>query len=235
MHRRVDTDFLEDEVERAEAGLARVRNSATEKELLARESDIWWAKELLRDDSPYELITMSREERERAEEICENIDPLPFASLRPEEVPTADDTIIIAQALVTGQRMLITGNMRSIDHNDINHWAERHAADYGIEHPNVLYVQDEAMPRIYAGPERKLELCAIGLGAAWPGDPDAPREEVEAALDRMIGTMEGARLGDTGACIANTWRSVSDPDGLLESVRKRLPVKMRASERTHPV
>ena len=235
MHRRIDTEFLEDEVERAEAGLARVRNSATEKELLKRESDLWWAKELLRDDSPYELISLSREQRERAEEICEHIDPRPFTSLRPEEVPLHDDTMIIAQALVSGQQMLITGNMRSIEHDEINYWAERHAATFDIEYPDVLYVQDEIMPRMYAGTERKLELCAIGLGAAWPFNPGAGEKAVRRALKGMLGAMHGARLENTGICIESAWREAADPDALLESVRRRLPEKMRASERTHPV
>ena len=90
------------------------------------------------------------------------------------------------------------------------------------------------MPRMYAGPEGKRELCAIGLGAAWPGTPDASLVDVERALQGMLGAMEGARLGDTGAVIADTWRSIPDPETLLEEVCLRLPERMRASERRHP-
>ncbi len=234
MHRRIDPEHLEEEVERAGGMLERVRNSATARELLLRESDLWWACELLREDGPYGLISMSRDDRERAEAICDNIDPNAFPAIRPEEVPTHGDTLIIAQALATGQRMLVTGNMRSIEHNAVNDWAARHATSYGIEHPEVMQVQDEVMPRTYAGPERKLELCAIGLGAAWPADIGAPLADVGHALEGMLGAMEGARLGDTGAIIGNTWRSARDPEALVESVRKRLPEKMRASERSHP-
>ena len=234
MHHRLDPEFMEEEVERARTGLARVRNSATEREILLRESDLWWAEELLRDDGPYELIPMSREQHERAEAICDHIDPRAFPRIRPEEVPTHADTLVVAQALATGQQMLVTGNMRSIDHTDVNDWAAQHADRYGIEHPDVMQVQDEVMPRMYAGPEGKRELCAIGLGAAWPGMSDASLADVERALQGMLGAMEGARLGDTGAVIADTWRSVRDPETLLEEVRARLPENMRASERRHP-
>ena len=234
MHRRIDPEHLEEETERASSMLERVRNSATTRELLLRESDLWWAGQLSREDGPYGLIPMSRDERERAEAICDNIDPGAFPAIRPEEVPTHGDTLIIAQALATGQHMLVTGNMRSIEHNAVNDWAARHATTYGIEHPDVVQVQDEVMPRTYAGPERKLELCAIGLGAAWPADLDASLAEVSRALEGMLGAMAGARLGDTGAVIANTWRSVRDPEALVESVRGRLPRMMRASERSHP-
>ena len=234
MHHRIDPEFLEDEAERAKVGLARVRNSATARELMLRQSDLWWAEQLLNDDSPYGLIPMSREQHERAEAICDNIDPRAFPRIRPEEVPTSSDTLIIAQALATGQQMLVTGNMRSIEHNDVNKWAERHAAVYEIEHPHVMHVQDETMARMYAGPEPKIELCAIALGAAWPGDPSASFDEVESALEGMLGAMEGARLGDTGTVIADTWLSAPDPNALLESVRRRLPEKMRACERSHP-
>lgn len=234
MHNRLDPEFIEEEVERARTGLERVRNSATEREILLRESDLWWAEELWRDDGPYELIPMSREQHERAEAICDRIDPRAFPRIRPEEVPTHADTLVIAQALATGQQMLVTGNMRSIDHAEVNDWAARHAHSYGIEHPEVMQVQDETMPRMYAGPEGKRELCAIGLGAAWPGAPDATLFEVEHAFDGMLGAMEGARLGDTGVAIADTWRSLPDPETLLEEVRVRLPERMRASERRHP-
>lgn len=201
---------------------------------LLRESDLWWAEELLRDDGPYELIRMCREEHERADAICDNIDPRAFPRIHPEEVPTHADTIGIAQALATGQQMLVTGNMRSIDHTEVNDWAARHAESYAIEHPDVMQVQDELMPRMYAGSDGRRELCAIGLGASWPGAPDARLAEVERAFEGMLGAMEGARLGDTGAVITDTWRSIPDPETLLEEVRARLPKDMRASERRHP-
>lgn len=130
--------------------------------------------------------------------------------------------------------MLVTGNMRSVDHAEVNDWAARHARSYGIEHQDVMQVQDETMPRLYTGPEGRRELCAIGLGAAWPGASDASLVEIERALHGMLSAMEGARLGDTGAVIADTWRSAPDPETLIEDVRARLPRKMRASERRHP-
>ena len=51
--------------------------------------------------------------------------------------------------------MLVTGNTRSIEHNGVNYWAERHAATYDIECPDVLYVQDEIVSRMYAGPDKE--------------------------------------------------------------------------------
>ena len=233
-HRRIDPGDLENEIERARTNLERVRNSATHRELLLRESDLWWSEELLRPDSPYELIAMQTEERERAEAICENIDPRAFPGMRAEEVPTNSDTMIIAQALVTGQKMLITGNMRLIEHNDVHAWAARHQEEYGIKHPDILYVQDEIMPKIFAGPEGKDALCRIGLAAAWPDNPQATMEEVKERLTGMISAMKGARLEETGIVIAQTWRMTPDPEGMLESVRARLPVRMRGSEARHP-
>lgn len=233
-HHRIDLEFLDDEVRRAREALTRVRNHATKRELLLRKSDLWWANELLRKDGLYELVDMSLEQRERADAICEVIDPRAFPRTRPEEVPTHSDTIIIAQALATGQTMLVTGNMRSIDHAEVNEWAARHADTYGIEHPDVLHVQDELMPVMYAGPERRIELCAIGLGAAWPEDVDATWDDMDRALQGLVRAMVGARLEDTGTAIAHAWREAADPETLLASVRSRLPEKMRKSERRHP-
>ena len=233
-HRRLDLDDLDNEIIRLEATLARMGNLGTRRSRLFVQSDLWWAEEFLRSQSPYDLIRLSREQNERVDAICDAIDPGAFPGISPQQVSTHSDTIIIAQALATGQSMLVTGNMRSIDHDQVNEWAARHAKTFGIESPEVLHVQDEAMPRLYAGPERRVQLCAIGLGAAWPDSPEAPLEEVDQALKRMCRSMVGAQLRRTGTVIANTWRDVADPAALLNFVRLHLPERMRQSERSHP-
>lgn len=233
-HHRLDLDHLEDQAHRARAALRRAENTATRRELLLRRSDLWWAEELLRDDGVYGLVSMTRHQHERANAICDAIDARAFPNVRRDEVPTHSDAIIIAQALATGQSMLITGNMRSIDHAAINDWASQNAGKFDLQQPDVLHVQDEVMPRLFASPQQRLELCAIGLAASWPEDVDATWEQVDAAFQRMLSVMPDALLDDTAAAIANAWMTVPEPEALLEATKSRLPHKMRASERRHP-
>ena len=225
---------LETDRERRREDLERHERYATPRETLALRIALWWADELTRKDSPYEVIALTREQRERAEEICQEIDPSAFPRVRPEEVATHSDTIIIAQALASAQDMLITGNMRSILHDDVTHWAEQNAARFAIEKPRVLYVQDEAMTSLFTGPEGRAALCEIAIAAAWPKNSNASFDQVEAGLLAMLEACDGARLGDTAKKIGETWRTSNDRNQMVEHARARLPNKMRASERRHP-
>ena len=179
-------------------------------------------------------MELTREQREQAEEICQHIDPGAFPRVRPEELADNPDTVLISEALVTGHAMLITGNMRSIEHNDVMHWAQANAQRFGIENPRVLHVQDEIMPSIFSGPLGREKLCEIAISSAWPGDEHTKYEEVEQALKGMLQACPGARLEDTGTKIEEFWRTTNRREEVVEHVRTKLPIRMLESERRHP-
>ena len=197
-----------------------------------RLSALWWADELLSPDSVYRLLELTLEQEELADKLCREIAPDAFQRA---DVPGNSDTRIIAQALVTGQRMLITSNMRPVLHHDVNRWAGENADRFGFVHPDILHVQDEVMPRLYCGPEGRRKLLEFALGAVWPGGaPDI--DAVEDALYRLTrrATMQGALLADTAVVIEEGWETERDPQALLERVRANLPERMIASEQRHP-
>ncbi len=201
-----------------------------------RRSALWWADELMSPDSVYRLLALTPEQENLADEVCGTIDPDAFPRILPDEVPENSDTRIIAQALVTGQRMLITSNMRSVLHHDVNRWAEKNADRFGFLHPDILHVQDEIMPRLYAGPEGRRKLLEFALGAVWPPDGDPTVETVGDSLYGLTrrAMMRGARLADTAVVIEESWETERDPQAVLERVRANLPARMMASEQRHP-
>ena len=85
----------------------------------------WWGKEWMRPDSPYKILPMTSEELQRAEALLETIPAKAFRGLREEEVATHRDARIICESIACGVRMLVTGNMVTIDHIEINRWARR--------------------------------------------------------------------------------------------------------------
>ena len=211
-----------------------------------RLSALWWADELLSDDGLYRLLSLSPEQEELVGEVCRAIDPEAFPRLLPEDVPENSDTRIIAQALVTGRRMLITSNMRSVLHHDVNDWAERNAERFGFTSPHIMHVQDEVMPSLYPGLEGRRRLVEFAIGSVWPGgadgavytDADADAPEIEVVEQALYGltrrAMPGARLGETAIVIEESWERERDPEALIERVRANLPLRMMASERRHP-
>lgn len=230
---RLKLDQLPEEVKRLEASLA-AGERRTRGAIMADLSDLWWARELLRVDSPYELTRMTEDEHEQVREICLNIDPSCFPSTPPEDVWRNSDTIIVAQALVTGQNLLVTGDFRTINHHRVNDWADKHGPQHGVNEPGEVFVQDLLMTELYPDREGALDLCAFVLGASWPDDPAADFNEVDAALRGMLGAMEGARLGDTKQVVEDAWRGCNHPEELMDWVRGNLPNRMRASEKRHP-
>lgn len=200
-----------------------------------RLSALWWADELLSTDGLYCLLALTPEQEDLVDDVCREIDPDAFPRILPEDVPENSDTRIIAQALVTGQRMLITSNMRSVLHHDVNFWAANNADRFGFLHPDILHVQDEIMPLLYCGPEGRRKLLEFALGSVWP-DGEPMIETVEDALYGLTrrAMMKGARLADTAAVIEESWERERDPQALLERVSSNLPKKMIASECRHP-
>ena len=221
---------------RVSEDLQRAGNRGPRYLQMNRLSALWWADELLSPHSVYRLLTLTPEQEELADEVCRVIAPDAFPRILPDEVPENSDTRIIAQALVTGQRMLITSNMRSVLHHDVNHWAEENADRFGFPHPDILHVQDEVMPRLYAGSKGRRRLLEFALGAVWPPDNDAAVEVMGNALYGLTrrAMMGGARLADTAAVIEESWETERNPQAVLEQVRSNLPARMMASEQRHP-
>jgi len=235
MNRLILPEDLETGRQRLVEDLERMGNRRSRNWRTAVRFALWWADELLSPDSPYHLIEMTPEDEEVVDEVCLAIDPHAFPSVRKENLPNNSDTRIIAEALVTGQRMLITSNMRSVLHHDVNSWAERNAQVFGFRHPDILHVQDEVMPRIYSGNEGRRQLLAFALGAFWPERSDPTIERIERALYGLTEAMaRGAQLRETATVIEETWKMEPDPGALLREVRDNLPERMFASERRHP-
>ncbi|MDD9980861.1 MAG: hypothetical protein OXU81_05810 [Gammaproteobacteria bacterium] len=160
MHRQISPNLeLEAQIEHAVRELQKAENVETNKELLIREFDLWWAREFASDDTPYELVQLDAPTRERAERIAENIAPDAFPRVAREDVPNHPDTVIIAQAIAAGHTMLITGNMNSVEHDVVNDWAAAQAHHYGApQRHRILHVQDTVMPLIFADRRQLTEL-----------------------------------------------------------------------------
>ncbi len=199
------------------------------------ECDIWWLSELIDDASPYRLLALSRDEYAQASEIREALPSKAFPEIPKEDIPSESDAVIISQALVKSQNLLITSNMKSLRHNLLNEWICANSNQYGINSQPLIFVQDEIMPRLFV--DREEELLYITLGASWPDQVGASDSVVIDCFKRHLNAMrEGALLANTAALVERRWREMStDTDVLLSYVRANyLPEQTRRSEARHP-
>ena len=236
MSKRINPYDMEEGAAFIGSELERRGNDLTENERLWGQSVLWWAEEFLQDGTPYEVLQLSAEARERTEEVCQHLDRSAFPDANvAEPLSEHGDAVIVAQALVTDTKMLIT-NDDKIRHAVVHEWAIENAKRFDFKTPFILVLQDALFQELYINQEDFMELFAIVLGASWPADENATTDQIIGDFDRMVDVLEKGETGlrNIGVAIRQNWHREARKDDLIEYVRERLPVKMRASEMRHP-
>ena len=233
---RVRLGSIEEEIERLEDLILSNSNEAPRNIVTGWRCDLWWLQEVARPDSPYEAIEISLEQQGRAMELRNLFPRDAFTGVASkEEIVSDPDAIIVSQALVTGEPILITGNMRLVNHYEINQWATANADRLGLKHPNILHDQDHFLCSTYTTPKRRLTLCVIALQSVWNDDGAKPSvQEAEDALSALFQRFEGAKLKDTGDMLDCFWRDCADPEEVIEMAAATIPANMIESELRHP-
>ena len=76
--------------------------------------------------SPYRIVTLTPEQEELAERIRTVIDPACFPNTDPEDVPDLGDAAVVSGNMALGAKLLLTSDLRSIDHIEVNRWTVEH-------------------------------------------------------------------------------------------------------------
>ena len=191
--------------------------------------NIWWGEEWVRPDSPYEVRTLSDDERERSVRILDHLSRHDVFAVSPENIGSVADAVIICETATLERRFVVTGNMQEAI--DLQRWT-RQAQQDGIIHQDQLVVHaDEALRSWYA--DRPGEACEAVARAFWP-DTHAEPGEVEARLEEMEMELWKAKLGQVGHTARQERRKVNNWSAWVERVRTTLPHRARAADRRHP-
>lgn len=236
MGHRIQVDDLEGGVQAVQEELLRRGNRLRPKQKLWGQSVLWWASELLREDSPYVALTLSNEQQDKADEICEQVDRRAFLRLRiGDRLSDHADAVMVSEALATNTKILIT-NDTGIHDGLITQWALDNADRFAFETPFILVQQDRFFLEEYVHEADFVSLFKIILGASWPEDTHASIETVVRHFDRYIEVLAERETGlrGTAAVIREYWRDDGRKDDLIEHMREHLPERLRASEARHP-
>ena len=196
---------------------------------------IWWAEELLRTDSIYEVVLLNDEQDERYDRLMDSLAAAEILPGRtPDEVRAHPDAITICQAAALDGKIMVSPD-QDFHANRVaaNAWATgRHRAG------------ELAQPMIVTRPERELEdWCAADpdavlkamVASAWPDDPEASRPLIEERLGDLADAMERvAYLRPTAQFCKQLYRRHREPGHLIETIRKQLPSRARAADQRHP-
>ena len=197
----------------------------------------WWANMWRDANSPYQAVELTPKQEQLKNEIAEQITAECFKNADLYNVPEHRDTLIVAETLAFGGRLLLTSNIRSIKHEVVNKWAKENGSKLGFRPEPVIYPTDPTLLE-WTGRKGELELWThAGLIACWPKNDDAPAMEV---LRKTIGDLKkftqkpGAPLRGSSRRLIRALERHPNPIGLIEETRKHLPSPTITRDRQHP-
>ena len=197
-----------------------------------RSSDAWvrLAKELHDTPAqPYQWVEWDTDLEDAAYDIRSHFTQACFPHCSAERIPQYDDAIIVSQALALGTDLLVTSDINTIDHYEINLLAEQRLG----RNAGFVTTLDEAVQQAHRGCDAGQALLTFALTTI------APRQDVEWSVDaahqdlmRLCEAMNGASLPITASRIGTRWEQCANLEATLRLAQMQASeLKCLASER----
>ena len=177
-----------------------------------------WAAIIQAPNSPFEEIVLDKDARDRFGEIIGQFTLPCFPLLNNvDEITTHSDAIVLAQGLAAGMDVIISNNMRSVDHVEINGLVRQ---VFG-RNAGLLLAADDALLEAHPCGEGSRALLAMALASAWPDDGrEMPVAEAERLLASLCERLEGATMPQTAIRLRNRFATDGDLGLVLGDARK---------------
>ena len=134
-----------------------------------------------------------------------------------DEITTHPDAVVLAQGLAAGMDVIVSNNMRSIDHFEINGLVRE---VFG-RNAGLLIAADAALLDAHAYGEGSRALLVMALAAAWPDDGrHMATADADVVLGELCGRLEGATMPQTAARLRSRFASEQDLPAVLGEARE---------------
>ena len=183
-----------------------------------------WRRMYTHGDAPFRWLELDDEQQEAVEDVLRHFTEPCFPRLVADQIPDDADANTIAEALVVGTDVLVTQDINSINHDEINFVIEKRL---GANSGFVLTV-DKALARAFPGGESAEHLLMLALATIAPPAPPAPGASanhewaVEAAhqdFANLLRALAGANVSETAQRLDVRWRQCSDLERMLAGAR----------------
>ena len=202
------------------------------------ERQAWWAMMWRSPESPYKLLRLTDDQRALAEDVARAIPPSCFPGAPAEHIREHRDTRIICETLAVKGQMLLTSNMRTIDHERVNDWTVRKGAELGFPAKPVLFYADAALALTLLTDEELERGMRTAILATWSPAPRTTSQIIQDSINGLarLNPGIGAHLRVSTRLIRETLEECTDHDKerLVAAVRKGLPSAAVESDRAHP-
>ena len=149
-----------------------------------------WRRLAERPDSPFVLPSLSEEQEEAAYQIRSKFTSTCFPGVHPLTIHTHSDALVVSQSLALGTDVLVTGDVRTIDHYEINLIVRQLL---GRNAPFVTTL-DQALCSAYPGGRAVEQLLTLAMSTVAPAEVE-PEWEVDRAHQDLSELRRAVRFG----------------------------------------
>lgn len=175
-----------------------------------------WQAAAHHPEAPYRWARLTAEENERAREIRARFTQACFPQVPHDGIMNHGDAVIVSQALALKTDALVTSDIRSIDHYEINNLIER---SWGAN-AGFVSTLDDALCEAHAGGEGGEQLLVLALATiAPPSNADWRVDAAFADLQALRRALRGAALATVADHLENRWECGRDLERLVEAAR----------------
>lgn len=196
----------------------------------------WWARMWRDETSPYKIVRLSEEELALAERIKHMLPHRCFDNSRGQYAGDHRDAQIVCESLALEAKVLMTSNLRSINHDALNTWVVEEGARNGFRPEAVVYEADGVLMEKAHEQEGYERVLKAALISQWPIDDRTASETIveqtRQRIDRLV--QGGAALTNTGQLIVGGLGERERAVRLVEEIRGRMPLRTITTDREHP-
>ena len=185
-----------------------------------------WKRMIDLPDSPYNFPLWSSELDNAAYELRRCFTEACFPNKTAEQILFDSDAVIVSQALALGTDLLVTSDINTIDHYEINLVVEKHIG----RNAGFVTTLDDALQQAHCGSDAGQSLLTLALTTIAPHpDSEWPVERAHEDLARLRQAVIGASLRITSERLETRWSQCADLEETLAQAQS-LAAKSRALE-----
>ena len=199
---------------------------------LRREHQAWWARMWRSADSPYKLHDLTNEQENRFEALLNAIPAECFPAVNEDTIPLHRDTRIVCETAALGGRMLLTSNMGTMQHEQVNRWFKANGPRFGLPARGVIFRTDAALSAELQRPRELQRGLQAALLSTWTKHERSQDQIVSDCLNRLkrMYASTGGQLRATARLLHDGLRRHPNPEKLVVDVRLRLPSRAAESD-----
>ena len=179
----------------------------------------WWHVRNL-PDAPFAWVELDDDQKLVAADVLSSFTAACFPSTPVDRIATMSDANIVAEAVAVGAEALVTGDINTIDHYEINGVLSK---VFGRNREFVTTL-DSALCRAHPCADAAESLLTLALSTIAPVEPVESEgwdvDDAHEALKRLQKALVGSNLTTTSQRLATRWQNSRDLGQVLCQARR---------------